>query len=158
MIDVAANDINAEGWQGPRNAKIIIVDGMGPYHGMAKAVMGGVQYVPEANYSGSDAFQYVLLDEDGNKSNNAKVSIKIAEVPDYQNPDPNLREDVNNDRRVTAQDSLIVINYLEVHGSGPVPPDPIPPERPAFYWDVNGDNLISPVDVLMIINRLNRGG
>ena len=58
--------------------------------------------------------------------------------------------DTNNDGSVTPLDALLVINYLNSAGSGPVPTgDPFP------FYDVNGDNFVSPVDVLLVIRELN---
>jgi hypothetical protein len=58
--------------------------------------------------------------------------------------------DVNNDNFVTPIDALLVINFLNTFGSGPVPTGSPPP-----FFDVNSDNSISPIDALMVINGLN---
>ena len=70
----------------------------------------------------------------------------------WQNPIDH--EDVNNDGAVSALDALIIFNYLNSVGSGPVPSAGNPPP----FYDVNGDNAISPLDALLIFNELNNGG
>jgi len=74
--------------------------------------------------------------------------------------------DVNGDRLVSALDALVVINLLNRQGptqlSGPrttlggsgrglAPAG----EEPAPFYDVNGDGLVSALDALNVINKLN---
>jgi hypothetical protein len=63
---------------------------------------------------------------------------------------------VDNDPRgiVAPLDVLITINYINLIGFE-LPPDPIPPAKPEFYYDVDGDGAVTPRDVLDIINILN---
>jgi len=61
--------------------------------------------------------------------------------------------DVNDDGTVSPIDALLVINYLNTVGGGPVPEGSPPP-----FIDVSGDNQISPLDALLVINELNRRG
>ncbi len=89
----------------------------------------------------------------------------------WQNPGDAL--DVNQDGLTTPNDALIVINQLNDGGARPLTDDDRP-DRPlsttmeilapegeapvgqaAAYLDVNGDRLLTPMDALMIINRLN---
>ncbi len=60
--------------------------------------------------------------------------------------------DVNNDQLISPIDVLLVINYLNTFGSGP-----LPSSRPldTGFLDTNGDEVASPLDVLLIINFLN---
>jgi len=46
-----------------------------------------------------------------------------------------------------------VINYINAHGSGPLPAPG--PNTPPPYVDVNADNEVAPVDVLLVINWIN---
>ena len=83
--------------------------------------------------------------------------------PQHQNP-ANPR-DVNGDGRVTPLDALELINDINQGRGGPLPHLP-PGERPtgegpdgepvAPFPDVNGDETLSPLDVLEVINELNR--
>jgi hypothetical protein len=67
---------------------------------------------------------------------------------DWQNSDN--KYDVNNDGRVTALDSLIVINAIN---KGIVYDEYI---KPPYYYDVNGDGQITALDSLLTINKINR--
>ena len=63
-------------------------------------------------------------------------------------PDP---LDVAGTGTVTPIDALIVINYLNAHGQGPLPAT----FSGSDYLDVNGDDAVTPLDALAIINDLN---
>ena len=58
--------------------------------------------------------------------------------------------DVNNDTSLSPIDALLIINFLNAFGAGPVP-EGIPPP----FFDVNSDDFISPIDALLVINALN---
>jgi len=60
--------------------------------------------------------------------------------------------DVNTSGFVSASDAAGVIGRLLEFGPGPLaPPDPGPP---LLYVDTNGDNVLSPFDAAVVINRL----
>jgi hypothetical protein len=59
--------------------------------------------------------------------------------------------DVDNNGEGTVNDALLVLNYIGVHGPGNITPN-----IAELYYDVNGDGLITSLDVLLIINELNR--
>ena len=138
-INVIANDSDPDGAIDP--ASVTLVAGSGPSHGQIVSISNGtVTYKPDANYSGPDSFRYTVKDNDGFESLPATVSITVQPVPDYQNP--SLFADVNNSGQVTPIDALIAINYINSHPNGALPPDPIPPATPEFYYDVNGDGQV----------------
>jgi len=58
--------------------------------------------------------------------------------------------DVDNDNFLAPIDALLIINFMNTFGSGPVPSGSPPP-----FFDVNSDDFISPVDALLVINALN---
>lgn len=60
--------------------------------------------------------------------------------------------DVNNDGLVSPIDLLDVIDQLFVVGSGPMAAPIIPP---TLFCDTSGDNFLSPLDALLLINELN---
>lgn len=62
--------------------------------------------------------------------------------------------DVNGDRRVSALDSLAIINEINARGSRQLPVPPTP-RQPWNYYDVNNDGRISPLDSLSVINYIN---
>lgn len=61
--------------------------------------------------------------------------------------------DTNNDGSVTAVDALLIINQLNVVGSGRVP---APPVGVAGMLDTNNDGYITSLDALLVINQLNQ--
>jgi hypothetical protein len=61
------------------------------------------------------------------------------------------RFDVDGNGTVAASDVLVLINYINSSGIGPLPEVPTPPP----FLDVNGDGRISPNDVIDLINFIN---
>ena len=65
--------------------------------------------------------------------------------------------DVNDDKRVSPLDALLVINQLD-EGTRILAPAGTQPAAggagPVLYVDVNGDNLVSPIDALLVINNI----
>jgi hypothetical protein len=151
MIDVLANDSDAEGKLDP--ASIVIVTA--PAHGVAVPVDGEVRYTPDTGYLGSDSFTYTVADEHGARTNVATVQIQVLIDPyPWQNSDINL--DVNADGDVSPMDALLIINHLNFVGSGNLPIPPTAGFFPPPYLDVSGDNAVTPIDAIMVINYLNR--
>jgi len=133
---------------------VTVLPGSGPSNGQILGISNGiVTYLPNANYFGTDSFRYTIRDNDGFESLPATVTITITEVPDYRNP--LLSADVNKSGQITPIDALIVINYVNSNPDGSLPPDPIPPAVPEYYYDVNGDGRVNAQDVLIIVNILN---
>jgi hypothetical protein len=64
--------------------------------------------------------------------------------------------DVDGHGEVVALDALLLINNLYFHGSRQLPDPPVPPDVPPPFLDVNGDGWIAPIDVMWVINDLNR--
>jgi hypothetical protein len=62
--------------------------------------------------------------------------------------------DVNDQGGVTAEDVLIIINYINSYPDQPVLPTP--PVDPHPYYDVNHDGRVTPLDALLAINYVNR--
>ena len=91
----------------------------------------------------SDTFSYQVRD-DGGATAVGTVTIIVSGFsdPPYQNPANNY--DVNGDGAVSPIDALILINYINANGQGPIPAGrPTPP-----YLDVNGDGRATAEDVL----------
>lgn len=81
------------------------------------------------------------------------VRIRVLDAAPWQyHADP---EDVNADGTVGPLDALLVINYLNRLGVGPLPAAP-PQDATARYVDVDGNGSVAPIDALRVINRLNR--
>jgi hypothetical protein len=86
-----------------------------------------------------------------------EFSLTVTPQPfPYHNAD--LPQDVDGDGSVEPQDALIVINWINAHGSVPVPDSwSEVTADPFYFFDVYADNLILPIDVLTVINYLNGG-
>ena len=72
---------------------------------------------------------------------------------DWRNPVDSI--DVDNDGSISPLDALVVINYINAGGSGPLP---AVHDLSKPYLDVDGDQSVSPLDVLNVINHLNAQG
>ena len=70
---------------------------------------------------------------------------------DWQNATNRL--DVNMSGTVEPLDALIVINYINEHGTGNL--DAKPSNYSGPLMDVNGDGSMGPLDALIVINSLN---
>ncbi|WP_153557365.1 dockerin type I domain-containing protein [Roseimaritima sediminicola] len=83
------------------------------------------------------------------------VTLNVTENPlPFHNPVEPL--DVDGIDGIAPRDVLLIINYLNQHGPGPI-------EKPnvsgaPVYYDVNGDGWVTPLDALLVINRLNLDG
>jgi hypothetical protein len=71
---------------------------------------------------------------------------------DWQNPF--VSTDVNNDRRISPLDALLVINKLNQESTQPLP-QLSPGTRPSAYYDTSGDGILSHLDALKVINTIN---
>src|SRR5262249_40450010 len=87
--------------------------------------------------------------------NTSEFSPSSVIVSPWQNHNPGrLRWDVNDDKFVSADDVVSIINYINSKGSGLVP-DNAANQKP--YVDVDGDNNVVAMDVVDIINYINAG-
>jgi hypothetical protein len=123
----------------------------GPQNGMLTLNPdGSFTYTPSGAFFGRDSFSYRALDAAGD-SGLATVMIDVANTRLWRNGNNPL--DVNGDGSVSPVDVLIVVNYINGNGAGPVPESP---QAPPPFLDVNGDDMVSPVgDALPIIAFLN---
>ncbi len=80
---------------------------------------------------------------------------KTVVIPVKANPVAIVPVDVNNDGQITPIDVMLLINYLNKHGSGPARPELIGTGEEFNNYDVNGDGLITPLDALLLIQFLN---
>lgn len=64
--------------------------------------------------------------------------------------------DVDGQFGVVPLDALIVINYLNETGAGPLAIPPPQNAGPPPFLDVNGDDFATPLDVLVVINFINQ--
>jgi VCBS repeat-containing protein len=75
----------------------------------------------------------------------------VADGPLYQNPVNRWNVNAPREDFVSPLDALVVINWINRYGAGPIPPGTSTPP----YIDVNGDDACTAQDVLDVINWLN---
>jgi hypothetical protein len=73
-------------------------------------------------------------------------------TPDPPRPWTNVHNvyDVDGDGEVAPMDALVIINYINTNGSGPVPSDAA---ADAPFLDTTADNHIAADDVLAVLNQ-----
>ncbi len=76
------------------------------------------------------------------------IRVMENETPFHNDNNP---YDVNQNGEVTSFDALLVVNYLNTYGPGPVGKG-----DPGFGYDVNGDGYVTALDALLILNELAR--
>ena len=86
-------------------------------------------------------------------SNSSRLNILRDITPYHNDIDP---YDVDGDSRVSPLDPLIIINFINTNGTGPLRPVGEGEGSPVPNIDVDGDGSVSPIDILILINRLNR--
>ncbi len=159
-ISVLANDSDPDGTI--INTTVAITQQ--PVNGaLSVSSTGVVTYSPNLAFSGTDTFRYTVNDDIGGVSAPATVTITVTPFRPWQNPADQVANgangalDVSADGFVSAIDVLLIINRINIQGSGPLPP-PTAGNSPPPYFDVNGDGQITPIDALLLINFLNNGG
>lgn len=108
------------------------------------------QYVQRSNV---DEIQLTITAQDSAGTFNAVSEIFIIEV--VENPSPFHNDenpfDVDGNGIISAYDALLIINYLNTYGPGPVGHG-----DPGYGYDVNNDSMVTALDALIVINELNR--
>ncbi|WP_404310545.1 tandem-95 repeat protein [Neorhodopirellula lusitana] len=158
IVSVLANDSDADGI----DVSSVQIESGPSFGDVTPLADGTIRYTPTAGYTGSDQFTYSVADVNGRRSGVATVNIQVV-ISSLQNPDN--KHDVNDDGEVSAIDALLIINHLNrysgIISGGGTPTseenliadstDPKP-----NYYDVSGDREIAALDVLQVINELNR--
>lgn len=80
----------------------------------------------------------------------------IGNRPSWRNSDDQYNVNKSAPDGVTPLDVLILIQYINANPGKTSLPDP--PTAPPPYYDVNGDGLVTPLDVLEVISRINSQG
>ncbi len=105
----------------------------------------------------SDNFTYRVVDSTGRSSEPIEVTVTLVQS-EFQNPNADLRWDVNADSVVSPIDALRIINLLSrvlPPGESSMPVSELTSSPPDFY-DVNGDGRVSSLDALQVINEIQR--
>jgi VCBS repeat-containing protein len=92
-----------------------LTDGGGPEHGTVVLNSdGGFSYVPDANYSGPDGFNFVVEDDRGG-TNSASVTLNILPVNDAPIPGTPAFE-MNEDGTLTLSAAQLLANAIDADG------------------------------------------
>ncbi|WP_146513815.1 dockerin type I domain-containing protein [Rubripirellula amarantea] len=87
------------------------------------------------------------LAEFGSISEQFVIEVLENETPAHNRDNP---YDVNHNDDVSAQDALLIINYLNIFGPGPVGSGDL-----GFCYDVNADGMVTALDALLVVNHIN---
>lgn len=104
FVDVTANDTDVDG------GELVVAVGAAPQHGVVTASAPGLQYMPEANYCGSDSFGYVITG-----GSQATVHVTVACIDDA----PVAHDDAATTLVGTGVDVDLLANDTDVDG-GPM--------------------------------------
>ncbi|HUP81556.1 MAG TPA: dockerin type I domain-containing protein [Pirellula sp.] len=85
-------------------------------------------------------------------SGNLRLNIEKDMTPYHNDEDPS---DVDGDGFLTPLDPLIIINYINKHGIGPIEQTG-EGEGTLLDLDVDCDGEVTPIDILILINKLNQ--
>jgi VCBS repeat-containing protein len=115
---------------------------------------GRLTFTPAPNASGTATVTVILNDSGGTADGGSDTSppqtflITITK----QRPAHNVLMplDATGDYRISPLDALVIINFLNRQGPGPVAPGS------AFFYDINGDGHITALDALIVMNHFNR--
>ncbi len=116
---------------------------------------GKISYTAEANFVGTDTFDFTIKDISGRVSEPITVTVSTVNSR-LQNPVSGT--DVNANGQTTALDALLIINYISRNirdgkGSSVAVADS---DRGPNYFDVDGNRIVSALDALRVINEIAR--
>ena len=103
-----------------------------------------------------DSETQIQIEVTATDTNNTFSSITETFVIDVlENPTPAHNRDnpydVNHGGDISAVDALVIINYLNSFGPGPVGEGDL-----GFCYDVNADGFVTALDALLVVNKINQ--
>jgi hypothetical protein len=113
---------------------------------------GSFEYTPNDNFNREDSFSYIV--NDGNVDSNIGL-VDIQMQTQYEWFNGALPGDTNDDGQLVPADALWLINELNSVGGGTLAENREGGMQ-APFWDNSRDNHFSSIDVLVVINELNR--
>lgn len=149
-LDVLVNDIDPDG------TDILTISSVGPTSSGGLVTISpdrlSLLYTPPTPFLGVETFTYIADDGRGGLEE-ATVTITIV---GWQNPENRLDTDPNPAGDVTFADALVLITEINFPTIiGPNGLLPTPPVNPRYFYDVNGDGYLTPLDPLQVTNALN---
>lgn len=101
----------------------------------------------------ADAIQFTITANDSNNEFNSVEETFVIQVLENQTPAHNRDDpyDVTHEGELTSRDALVILNYLNTFGPGPVGEGDL-----GFCYDVNADGLVTALDALLVVNEINR--
>ena len=128
------------------NAQVQVLNGI-------KTAIATHQYTESAKFE----LRATIADDDG-ATTPVSTTAHIAKTL-WQNPIQPL--DAVSNRVISSSDAVAILNELnakQFHDAGSPVLNPPPEGIAPIYFDVSGDGVISPIDVLLVINFLNANG
>ena len=151
-LDIFANDSD-DGTLVIQDTRLLVQ----PQHGTVSldVSLEKLFYRPTSGFSGSDFFEYAVIDDEGLISESARVDLDVQPSvgTEWQNPVNPM--DVNGDSYVSSIDVLLILNDLNANSARQLPL-PTDGESPPPFLDVSGDSFVTPIDALLVLNDLNR--
>ena len=127
-----------------------------PQHGSISLDVssGKLIYRPNSGFSGSDFFEYAIIDDEGLISEAARVDVDVQPSVGTQWQNPENAMDVNGDSFLSSIDVLLILNDLNANSARQLPM-PTDDQSPPPFLDVSGDSFVTPIDALLVLNSLN---
>ncbi len=86
-----------------------------------------------------------------------RISV-VSESCPWQNPQAGLSLDVDNDGVITPADAAFIVSELNVNGLRSLTVPPVAPFVPPPFYDTSCDNLLTALDVALVVTYLNSLG
>jgi hypothetical protein len=149
-LDVLVNDIDPDG------TDVLTISAVGPTSSGGLVTVSPdrltLLYTPPTPFLGVETFTYTVDDGRGGLE---EATVTITTIG-WQNPENRLDTDPNPAGEVTFADALVLITEINFPTIiGPSGLLPTPPVNPRYYYDVNGDGYLTPLDPLQVTNALN---
>jgi len=149
VAGVSVGEMEVDDPDQPTNTQLSVDDSRFEFVGTTLKLRDGVS----VSYAEQQQIQLTLSGVDGGFSDSLVVVLEVL-PNDYPFHNENYPADVDGNGRAEAIDAMMIINYLNRHGPGPI--EQAIASGAELYYDVNADGLVTPLDALLVINRINR--
>jgi hypothetical protein len=124
---------------------------------------GRLTFTPAPNVEGVATVNLTIGDTGGRSNGGDDDSVQVFQInvtkPHrlYNTRNPRDVNDSRGQTPITALDALNIFNRLNLNVSGGnIPIPPTTPIGQPFFYDVNRNHFVDPLDALIVINELNR--